>query len=243
MIRSLLVLLFWVVTVPLGALVAFPWTFITGRPEFLFNVGIALLRGGMRVAGMRVHVVGLQKLEVGRTYIFMSNHVSNLDPPLLMPAIPGRTSVLVKKELFRIPILGRAMLMVSLVPVDRSDREAAFASLRSAGDVLRSGIHLTTFPEGTRSPDGRLLPLKKGPFHVATETGVPIVPVTLLGTFEAMPKGRLAIRPGKVTIVFHEPIDPASFPNREDLIKAVRTSIESALPQNRRDAETQRKSG
>ena len=243
MIRSLLVLLFWVITVPLGALIAFPWTLITGRPEFLFNVGIALLRGGMRVAGMRVRLVGLEKLQPDKTYIFMSNHASNLDPPILMPAIPGRTSVLVKKELFRVPILGRAMLMVSLVPVDRSDREAAFARLRAAGDPPRSGIHLTTFPEGTRSPDGRLLPLKKGPFYVATETGVPIVPVTLLGTFEAMPKGRLAIRPGEVTIVFHEPIDPVAFQNREDLIKAVRASIESALPENRRDAETQRKSG
>ncbi len=236
MIRSLLVLLFWAITIPLGALVAFPWTLLTGRPGFLYNVGIALLRGGMRVAGMRVRVVGREKLDPAQTYIFMANHVSNLDPPLLMPVIPGRTSVLVKKELFRVPILGRAMLMVSLLPVDRSDRESALASLRAAGDVLRSGIHLTTFPEGTRSLDGRLRPLKKGPFYVATETGVPIVPVTMLGTYEAMPKGRLAIRPGEVTVVFHEPIDPKTFPDRDALIPAVRASIESALPQERRRA-------
>ncbi len=230
MIRSVLVLLFWMIAVPLGALVAFPWTFISGRPEFLYNVGIALLRSGMRVAGIRVRVVGRDKLEPGKTYIFMSNHVSNLDPPVLMPVIPGRTSVLVKKELFRVPILGRAMRMVSLVPVDRRDREAAFASLRAAGDVLRTGIHLTTFPEGTRSPDGRLMPLKKGPFHVATETGVPIVPVTILGTYEAMPKGRLAISTREVTVVFHAPIDPKVLTEREALVRAVRESIESALP-------------
>lgn len=225
MIRTLLLLLFWMITVPMGALVAFPWTLITGNPNFLYRVGIALLRGGMRVAGIRVRTIGLDDLDPAATYIFMSNHVSNLDPPVLMPVIPGRTSVLVKKELFRIPILGYAMKKVSLVPIDRANREAAFASLRTAGDVLRSGFHLMVFPEGTRSPDGRLLPLKKGPFHVAIETGVPIVPVTMLGTYEAMPKGRFSIRPGEMTVVFHAPIDPAEFPDRDALINAVQNQL------------------
>lgn len=233
-------LLFWVVSIPLAALVAFPWTLISGDPRFLYWTGIALERWSMRLGGVRVRRVGLERLDPAQTYIFMSNHVSNLDPPVLMPAIPGRTSVLVKKELFRVPILGYAMRKVSLIPVDRANREAAFASLREAGEVLRAGIHLMVFPEGTRSRDGRLLPFKKGPFHVALETGVPVVPVTLLGTREMWPKERFGCKRGEATVIFHEPIDSKAFPDREALIAAVRESIGSALEIYRRDTEPQR---
>lgn len=229
MIRSVLVLLFWVISIPLAALVAFPWTLLTGDAEFLYRVGIVLSRAGIRLGGVRVRVVGRERIDPASTYIFMSNHASNLDPPVLMPVIPRRTSVLVKKELFRIPILGYAMRKVSLVPVDRDNREAAIASLRQAGEVLRAGINLTVFPEGTRSLDERLLPFKKGPFHIAMESGVPIVPVTIVGTREMMPKGRLALRPGEVTVVFHDPIAPRQFARREELISAVRKSVERDL--------------
>ncbi len=230
MIRTALVVLFWTITIPLGALVAFPWTLLSGNPEFLYRVGIALSWAGVRLGGVRVRVVGRERIDPAKTYIFMSNHASNLDPPVLMPAISRRTSVLVKKEVFRIPILGYAMRRVSLIPVDRHNREAAMASLRQAGAVLRSGIHLMVFPEGTRSLDGQLLPFKKGPFHIAMESGVPIVPVTLLGTRELMPKGRLALLPGEATVVFHHPVDPAQFSGRDDLIRTVRQSIEASLP-------------
>ncbi len=164
----------------------------------------------------------------------MSNHVSNLDPPVLIPAIPGRCSVLVKKELFRIPILGTGMKVADLVPVDRSDREAAIESVNAAVGVLRQGLHMVVFPEGTRSDDGRLLPFKKGPFHLAMESGVPVIPVTLLGTFESWPKTRFALRPGTATVVFHPPIDPHSYADRDSLMKAVSDTIASALPPERR---------
>jgi 1-acyl-sn-glycerol-3-phosphate acyltransferase len=160
----------------------------------------------------------------------MSNHVSNLDPPVLIPLLPGRTSVLVKKELFRVPLLGQAMRMAQLVAVDRSNREAAIRSVREAAEVLKSGLHMTVFPEGTRSRDGRLLPFKKGPFYMAADSGVPIVPVTIMGTYAMWPKGRFAIRPGQATVVFHRPIDPRAFAEKEPLIAVVRERIESALP-------------
>jgi len=182
------------------------------------------------VAGIKVKVVGLDRLDPGATYIFMSNHVSNLDPPILVPLIPHRTSVLVKKELFRVPILGRAMRLASLVPVDRSNRDAAIASLRAAAEVLARGIPMTIFVEGTRSFDGRLLPFKKGPFYLATESGVPVVPVTLVGTHQILPKRRFSIRKGEATVVFHSPLNPKQFSDRDVLLAAVRDAIESALP-------------
>lgn len=231
MIRWLLTLAFWaVLTVP-AALVTLPWTLLSGDGRFLYRVGIWMLRIGMRLAGVRVQPEGLAKLDVQRTYIFMANHASNLDPPILMPLIPRRTSVLVKKELFRIPVFGPAMRIARLVPVDRSSRERAIESLRAAATVLRDGLNMMVFPEGTRSLDGRLLPFKKGPFHLALETGTPIVPVTIVGTYGAQPKGRFAVRPGLVRVVFHEPVDPSQTAEKQDLIELVRTRIASALPE------------
>ncbi len=132
------------------------------------------------------------------------------------------------------PILGTGMRLAQLVPVDRSDREAAIESVQAAIAVLRKGLHMVIYPEGTRSSDGRLLPFKKGPFHLAMDSGVPVVPVTMLGTFESWPKTRFALRPGTATVVFHPPIDPHDFSDRDALMEAVRDSIASALPPERR---------
>jgi 1-acyl-sn-glycerol-3-phosphate acyltransferase len=231
--RTLAALLFWIVLVPPAALIAFPWTFITGKINFLYWIGMGLAFRGARITGAKVKLVGLDKLDPAGTYIFMSNHVSNLDPPLLVPLIPRRTSVLAKKEIWRIPILNKALDLAEIVPVERSNREAAISSIRRAGEVMRHHINMTIFPEGTRSPNGRLLPFKKGPFHLAAETGFPIVPVTILGTYEMMPKSRLIVKPGTATLVFHAPVDPKNFASREELMQAVWEMINSALPKER----------
>jgi 1-acyl-sn-glycerol-3-phosphate acyltransferase len=189
---------------------------------------------GVRLAGVRTRVIGLEKLDRGRTYVFMSNHTSNIDPPLLLPIIPGRTSVLVKRELFKIPILGRAMRMGSLVPVDRGNRDAGIAAVTKAEDVVKQGIHMTIYVEGHRSYDGKLLPFKKGPFYLAEDCKAPVVPITIAGTHHAMPKGRFSIKPTLVTVTFHPAIEPADFGSRETLMEKVRLAIESALPQEYR---------
>jgi 1-acyl-sn-glycerol-3-phosphate acyltransferase len=233
-VRTALAVLFWVISVPVAALIAFPWTFITSNIKFLYWIGMGLAFNGARVAGARVKTVGLDKLDPAGTYIFMSNHVSNLDPPILCPLIPRRTSILAKKIIWRIPILGQALNMAEIVPVERENREAAIQSIRRAGEVMRHHINMTLYPEGTRSRDGRLLPFKKGPFHLAIETGFPIVPVTILGTFEMMPKGKMIVRSGTATLVFHPPIDPRNFSSREALTQAVREVIAGALPEERR---------
>lgn len=220
---------FWAILLPLAALVCFPWTLLTGNVNFLYRVAMWGAWTGVRLAGVRVQVIGLDKLDPARTYIFMSNHASNIDPPLLLPLIPRRTSVMVKKELFRYPILGKTMRLGSLVPVDRGDREAGIAAVRAAAEVIRQGINMTIYVEGKRSPDGKLLPFKKGPFHLAMESNVPVVPLTISGSHTVMPKGRFAIKPGIVTVIFHAPIEPEDFGSRECLTERVRRAIESGL--------------
>ena len=232
--RTLAAVIFLVVLVPPAALIAFPWTLISRDVRFLYSVGMGFAHWAARIAGAMIKLVGFEKLDPQGTYIFMSNHVSNLDPPVLIPIIPRRTSVLAKRELWRIPILKKALDLVEIVPVDRSSRDAAIQSIRRAGEVMRHGINMTIYPEGTRSRDGRLLPFKKGPFHLAMETGNPVVPVTILGTYEMMPKGSWIARSGTATLVFHAPLDPKQFASREELMQAVWQEINSALPEERR---------
>jgi 1-acyl-sn-glycerol-3-phosphate acyltransferase len=222
---------FWCLAAPIAALIGFPWTLITGDVSLLYRMFMFGAWNGVRLAGVRVLPVGLDKLDPSRTYIFMSNHVSNLDPPITIPLIPRRTSVMVKKELIGYPILGRAMRMGSFVPVDRGNRNAGIESVRIAKQVTEEQkLNMTIYVEGHRSFDGKLLPFKKGPFYLAMECGVPVVPITITGTHYLMPKGRFAIKPGIATVIFHPPIEPQDFGSREGLMEKVRTAIESGLP-------------
>ena len=230
MIRTVVMLTFWSVMLPLAALVCFPWTFISGNVNFLYRVAMWGAWTGVRLAGVQVQTVGLDRPDPKRTYIFMSNHASNIDPPILIPLIPRRTSVMAKKELFSYPILGKAMRLGSLVPVDRGNREAGIAAVQAASEVIRQGINMTIYVEGKRSLDGKLLPFKKGPFYLAMEAGVPVVPVTIVGSHYVMPKRRFAIKEGLVTIIFHDPIEPGEFGDREGLMEKVRAVINAGLP-------------
>jgi 1-acyl-sn-glycerol-3-phosphate acyltransferase len=230
LLRTILMLGFWAVLLPFAALLGFPWTILTGDVSFLYRMGMWGAWTGIRLAGIRVQTLGLNKLDPARTYLFMSNHVSNVDPPILLPLIPRRTSVMVKKELFSYPILGRVMRFGSLVPVDRGNRESGIAAVRSAAEVIRQGVNMTIYIEGHRSFDGKLLPFKKGPFYLAEECGQPVVPITIVGTHYIMPKKRFSIRPGTVTVIFHDPIEPKDFGSRDCLMQRVRSVINSGLP-------------
>src|SRR4051794_15980191 len=138
MIRAILLVLFWVISIPTAALVGFPWTIISRKIDFLYNTAMKIARAGVRLSGVKVEIVGLERFDNQGTYIYMCNHVSNIDPPIVVPAIPKRTSVLVKKEVFRVPVLATAMRMGQLVPVDRTDRDSAINSLRKGREVLAS---------------------------------------------------------------------------------------------------------
>jgi 1-acyl-sn-glycerol-3-phosphate acyltransferase len=229
-IRTVAMLAFWGLALPITALVFIPWTFLTGDVRVLYHTCMWGAFAGIRLAGIRVRTIGLDKIDPARTYIFMSNHASNVDPPLLLPLIPQRTSVMAKRELFRFPILGTVMRIGDLVPVDRGDREAGIAAVEAATEVARRGISMTVYIEGKRSWDGKLLPFKKGPFYLAMQAGVPVVPITISGTHSIMPKGRFGITPGEVRVIFHEPIEPRDFESREGLMEKVRCAINSGLP-------------
>ena len=232
MIRAIIWALFYLVMIPIIGIIGIPWTFIVGKVDWMYNAAMWAAFTGARIVGVKVDVHGLDRFDNSGTYIYMCNHVSNLDPPLVVPMVPKRSSVLVKKELFRIPILGKAMRMASFVPVDRSNRDAAIASIQRAKEVMQSGVNITVFPEGTRSPDGKLLPFKKGPFHMAMESGMPVIPMTIYGTEKLMPKKTWKITKGTATLIFHSPMQPADYSDREQLMDAVREKIASALPES-----------
>ena len=235
MFRTILMLVFWAAALPVAALLGFPWTYLTKDIRFLYRASMWSAFTGVRIAGVKVRTLGLDKIDPARTYIFMSNHISNLDPPVTLPLIPRRTSVMVKKGLFKVPILGQIMRIGSLVPVDRGNREAGIAAVRDALRAIEQGLNMTIYVEGKRSFDGKLLPFKKGPFYLAKECNVPVVPITISGTEEVMPKARFAIRPGTVTVEFHDPIEPSDFGGRDCLMAKVRAAINSGLPAELRE--------
>ena len=222
----------WIVLGIPAALIAIPWALIRRDITLLYRWSMAIVRTGLRLAGIRVEVVWKQPLKPGQCYIFMANHVSNLDPPVLFSLLPERVSVFLKRSLMKIPILGYGMRLVNFVPVDRDGRvESAVESVQTAARVLESGVHILSFVEGTRSRDGRLQAFKKGPFYLAMETGAPVVPVSIYGTESMMRKGSVRIFPGTAHVTFHAPIQPRNYVTREDLMEAVRAQIALGLPE------------
>ena len=222
----------------LAGVIGIPYSLIVGNVDLLYRVVVqGIVRMGIRAAGITVEVTGRENIPAGTSCIFLSNHVSNLDPPVIFPELPGRSSVLLKKELMRIPLLGTAMRLGQFVPVERGNvREAAQKSVAAAAAALRSGLHILIFAEGTRSKDGRLASFKRGPFYLAKETGAPIVPMTISGTQKMMRKHSAAITPGVARIEYLAPIYPAGFKTRVELIAAVRAAIVTALPEEMKPA-------
>jgi len=184
-------------------------------------------RGILFVSRIRVTVQGLSHIDPSRSYIYMSNHQSNFDIPVLLAHLPVQFRWLAKAELFKIPIFGRAMRGAGYVKIDRFNREAAFKSIDEAAAKMKNGVSIMIFPEGTRSRDGNIRPFKKGGFVMAVDTGVPIVPVILQGTWPIMAKSSLRINTGNVSLQIETPIDTTGFTRetKDDLIDRVRSVI------------------
>ncbi|MBU0674013.1 MAG: 1-acyl-sn-glycerol-3-phosphate acyltransferase [Proteobacteria bacterium] len=162
-------------------------------------------------AGVPVRVEGYENLGPGKSYIFAANHLSQFDIVVLSGFFEYDLRWLAKKELFKIPLFGRAMLRADYISVDRSHGRAAMKSLVAAARRIAGGASVIIFPEGTRSPDGKLQPFKAGAMHLAMQSGVDLVPVAIIGTHEILPKGKFFARPGPVLIRVGQPLITASF--------------------------------
>lgn len=186
-------------------------------------------------ARMHVHVRGGEHFDRGRTYVVMSNHQSLYDIPVLFYVLGPNLRMVTKKELFDVPIFGTAMDLAGFIKIDRGNRASAKESLTVAGQMLKSGTSVWIAPEGTRSVSGKLLPFKKGAFYLAFEAGLPILPVTLDGTREALlAKGLRSVAGARIDVTIHPPIDPATYKadgrdGRMQLMADVRTAIEAGL--------------
>jgi len=203
---------------------------VSGNTDPLYNVGTSGARMALWLAGVRLEVQGRDRIPPGRPVVFMANHQSNCDPPALLSVMPP-VLVLVKKEFFRVPIIGRGMVMRGFIRVDRRNREQALEAVEKGVQALKAGKSFLVYPEGTRSLDGRLQGFKKGVFVMALKAGAPVVPVSISGSNKIMAKGKFVIRPGRVRITFHEPVatEGLGIEDREILIARVRQAVLEGL--------------
>jgi 1-acyl-sn-glycerol-3-phosphate acyltransferase len=179
----------------------------------------------------RIHVHGTENVRRDQNYVFMANHSSLIDIPALFGSLPHQFKIMAKKELFYVPFMGWHLWAAGNFPIDRSDARKTAKSLRGVIDGVRAGKSLAVFPEGTRTPDGRLQDFKQGAFKIALRAGVQIVPVSIRGTFKLLPKTTLAPRPGRVDVVIGKPIDTREYSEKDlsELIARTRAAIQANL--------------
>lgn len=217
------------------------YTILIGPPIIVasfFDGGRTMLRLGrvwvrwiLATFGVRVEASGLENVPTHAPVILMSNHQSLVDIAAIVSTLPRTQSwrFVAKRELARVPIFGQALVASGHIIIDRGDRVRAVESLRHAAEIIRAGTTVIVFPEGTRSPRGNLRNFKSGPFHLALEAQVPIIPVTVSGSQRITPKGELIVHRGAVKIVYGKPIATRgiSLEARKDLSSRVRAAIAS----------------
>jgi 1-acyl-sn-glycerol-3-phosphate acyltransferase len=211
------------------------YTLVSRNPDPLYWAGISGVMFLVRAVGVRVRVVGKERIPPG-VCLFVANHTSSADAPAVVGAIPRRIAILLKESLFRYPIVGQAFRLARFIPVNRRERDAAVESLEKAIAELRAGQSFLIYPEGTRSPDGRLQEFKKGAVVVAIKAGVPIVPMACSGAHRVMEKRSLVIHPGEILVEFLEPIDASAytFEQRDVLNQRLHDAMAAGLPPDQR---------
>ena len=207
---------------------------IFGLRDAFLAYGVWMMRVGRSILGIDLDATGLQRLDRKTPYVFMCNHLSFLDAPLLVTVIGRPVRFIVKRFVFRIPVLGLGIRFAGYVPLDKEGVGEGRRRIARAVELIKTrGYSFLIYPEGTRSWEGTLLPFRRGGFFLALEAGTPIVPVSVHGTYELMPRGTRRVRKGRVRIVFHEPVPVAGHYTRETmpaLMERVRAAIASALP-------------
>ena len=227
MIHTVIVIV-WVVlaTLVLG-IAAIATSLISRTGDPVHRIAALWARSILFVSRIDVTVNGIANLDSSRSFIYMSNHQSNFDIPVLLACLPVQFRWLAKAELFRIPIFGSGMRAAGYISIDRFNRESAFESISVAAKKIKEGASVMIFPEGTRSIDGNIRPFKKGGFVLAVDSGVPIIPIILHGTRSIMPKGQMRIRTGHVYMDIQPPMETSDYTreSKDDLIEQVRAVI------------------
>ena len=237
MLRTLIVAVFLSLYCIVVGIPLLLYTVLVKNPGALYWAGARGTMFFVRAVGVRVHVKGTERIPPG-TCLFVANHTSSADAPAVVNAIPRRIAILLKKSLFNWPIVGQAFTLAHFIPVERSKHESAIASLEKAIEAMRDGQSFLIYPEGTRSPYGRLQEFKKGAVVMAIKAGVPIVPVACSGAHHVMEKRSLVIHPGDILVEFLEPIEASryTFEQREELNDVVHDAMAAGLPPDQRPA-------
>ncbi|MGA9753913.1 MAG: lysophospholipid acyltransferase family protein [Desulfobaccales bacterium] len=219
---------FWLVVLTLwaGTLVIF-WSYIGKDNPMIHRSCRWWGRTLLKIAHIPVQVEGLEHLKPGQAYVFAANHRSNFDIFVLISVLPGRFVWVAKKSLFQIPVLGQALSRMGSISVDRENLRSAVQSLDRATAIVKGGLSMIIFPEGTRSLSRELLPFKKGVFVMALKAGQPIVPVSISGTRFIQPRETIQVKPGPIKVVISPPISPTTFRRKEELMVAVRQAIDA----------------
>jgi 1-acyl-sn-glycerol-3-phosphate acyltransferase len=197
-----------------------------GRTQM--RVARAWARSLLRITGTRVTVEGLERIHTGGSYVFVSNHLSYMDTPVVLSSVPSEFRFLAKRGLFQIPFLGTHLAQAGHVPVPREDPRAAVKTLSHAGEIIRThGTSILVFPEGGRSMDGVLQEFKDGASFIAIKAQVPVVPLALIGTREVLPMGSGTIRAGNVRLLIGDPIPTVGMAshNRRELTRVAREQV------------------
>lgn len=230
--RNILCTLVFIV-LTLGAIPVLAVCAVFGLRDAFLGYGAWMMRVGRRILGIEVEAKGLERVDPAARVIFMCNHLSFLDAPLLATVLRRPVRFIVKRFVFRIPVLGLGMKFAGYVPLDKEGVGEGRKRIARAAELIRTkGYSFLVYPEGTRSREGTLLPFRRGGFFLALETGVPIVPVSIRGTYELMPRGSKRIRKGTVRIVVHAPVPVAGYSveTMPALMERVRAAIASGLP-------------
>jgi len=205
-----------------------------GGVRAFFSIGPLWARQIFHISGVSLEVHGWddlpEEIRSGRQpVIFMSNHQSNLDPPVLIATIPVPAVYISKKELKWMPFVGWVSQLAGVIFIDRGNREKAVQEIQRAAREIHGGKNVVIFPEGTRTRTGELGPFKKGGFALAQKAGVPIVPMATVGGFQILPAGRLRLQTGTYSIRFGVPVDPTTYEHRDELIAEVRRRVEAMI--------------
>lgn len=231
--RTIILFIFYV----LITLLMIPVLFLClmfGSSRPILWAGKNAIRIGPKILGIRIEVTGTDVVAQNKSYLFMSNHLSFLDGPLLYFIIPLPIRVILKKEIFRIPVVGLGMKQVDFVPVDRKGIRGGKKSIDHAARLMKEkGYSFLIFPEGTRSRNGTLQEFRRGGFFLATTSQSAIIPISIQGTYELMPKGRFLVKKGKIKVVFHPQVSVHGYHknNLPALLEKVKNAIQSGLPE------------